>query len=251
MGKRILNIYGVSSKDLNGKMGIYVVTNILNGKQYVGQSHNILRRWYDHRFKSMHPNKVCDYNSKFYQAIRKDGLENFHIKILELCEENRLDEREQFWIKKLDTYNNGYNNDHGGNAACVTKEHHLTDHGKAKLTIGEVKMCRAAYQRGERSRDIYDKYFSNKMEYSGFLRMWHGKTWKEIMPEVFLGNPNPKRKATNEQIIDIRKRFDSGEKIKHIAEYYKGKLGYATVYAIAHRQRYTEKCFEGDVSTSS
>lgn len=30
--------------------------------------------------------------------------------------------------------------------------------------------------------------------------MWHGKTWKHIMPEVFENNPHPRKKVTPEII---------------------------------------------------
>ena len=41
--------------------------------------------------------------------MRKYGRENFSFRILEECPEEKLKEREIYWIKKLDTYNKGYN----------------------------------------------------------------------------------------------------------------------------------------------
>ena len=76
---------GVVVPDLKNKMGIYVITNIKNDKKYVGQSINIQRRWYEHRNKAMHPKKPDEYNKLLYQDMRKDGLENFYIDILEEC----------------------------------------------------------------------------------------------------------------------------------------------------------------------
>lgn len=235
-----------------GKIGIYVITNKINGKQYVGQSTNIQKRWYDHRSKSMHPRKKDEYRNLLYIDIRTYGLENFEIEILEECEKEELKEKEIFWIEKLNTFNNGYNNTPGGDEPCETQAHHLTDHGRAKLSIGDVKMCRIAYRVGMTSRDIYEKYFTGKITYGGFLGMWHGKTWKEVMPEVFENNPRPAQKITPEDVINIRQRFDSGEGCRKIARDYKGKISYTSIFDIAHRKTYKDGIhYKSDVSTSS
>lgn len=250
MGKKIEYPEGIIVPDLKNKIGIYAITNIKNNKKYVGKSTNIQKRWYDHRSKALHPRKKDEYNKLLYQDIRKFGLENFYIEILEECEKESLNEREVYWIQKLDSFNNGYNNDFGGELPCYTKEHHLTDHGKAKLSIGDVKMCREAYKAGKRSREIYEKYFSQKIAWSGFLRMWHGKTWKEIMPEVFQNNPHPSQKVSIEQIEDIRTRFNNGENCHSIARSYIGRLGYCTIYNIANRKTYKDGIhYSSDVST--
>lgn len=93
-------------------MVIYLLTNLINGKQYVGQTIQQLRfRIYDHKLKK-----------KFYigQAIDKYGLENFKIEILEECStKEQLDERERYWIAKLNTKApNGYNLTNGGEGVC-------------------------------------------------------------------------------------------------------------------------------------
>ena len=49
-----------------------------------------------------------------YDAIKKYGEDNFFITTLEVCNEEEIDEREQFWINKLNTYSNGYNATRGG-----------------------------------------------------------------------------------------------------------------------------------------
>lgn len=230
--------------------GVYVITNILNNKQYVGQSKNIKRRWQDHSSKSIHPRKQDEYNSLLYRAMREDGLENFTIKVLEECSIENLKEREVYWIEKLNTYNDGYNNSFGGDLPCETYEHHLTDHGRSVFTIGEVRMCRQAYKEGKKSRDMYESFFKDRITYSGFLQMWHGKNWKEIMPEVFEKNPRPSQKVTLEDIEDIRRRFDSGQGCRSIANDYKGKLSYTTIHGIANRNTYKDNIhYKSDVST--
>lgn len=248
---KISNTIG-SDQNLKNKTGIYVITNKINNKQYVGKSKNIQKRWYDHRNKSMHPKKKDEFTSLLYQAIREYGLDNFTIQILEECSIEELNDKEVYWISKLGTFYDGYNNDFGGELPCYTKEHHLTDHGRAILTIGDVKMCREAYKRGERAKDFYNQFFQHKISWGGFQRMWHGKTWKTVMPEVFKNNPYPAKKVTQEQIDDIRKRYDSGETVYSMANGdYKGILGRTSIYNIATRKTYKDNIhYYSGVSTN-
>lgn len=152
------------------------------------------RRFSDHLSASYNPNHK-DYNQAIHRAIRKYGIENFKIDILE----NNLDtvqqckEREQYWIKYYNTYENRehYNETPGGDMPGYNTIHIGEEHGMAIMTEEQVKYCRQCYKEGKRSRDIYNELFQNsEMSYSGFLRMWHGKNWKHVMPEVFEHNPH-------------------------------------------------------------
>ena len=74
-------------------IGIYLITNKINGKGYVGLSVNIQQRWWDHRNKSMRSTKKEDIDKPLYKAIRKYGLENFELNILEECKQEELKEK--------------------------------------------------------------------------------------------------------------------------------------------------------------
>ena len=90
-------------------IGIYKITNIINNKCYIGQSIDINRRWYDHKYKALYKNDIS-YNSALHSAMRKYGIENFVLEIVEECKENQLDEREKYWIKESNSLTpNGYN----------------------------------------------------------------------------------------------------------------------------------------------
>lgn len=93
--------------------GIYKITNNFNGKCYVGQSIDIYKRWADHKSAYQHkvyPEKVL------YKAFKKYGIGNFTFEIIEKCKKNKLDEREEYWIKKLNSFKNGYNMNSGGHS---------------------------------------------------------------------------------------------------------------------------------------
>jgi len=88
---------------------IYLLTNQVNGKKYVGQSTNLKERMRNHRKKSL---RVID------KAIDKYSWSNFEYEIIE--EEiplSEIDEKEMYWISHYNTYktDNGYNCTPGGN----------------------------------------------------------------------------------------------------------------------------------------
>lgn len=91
------------------RMGfIYLITNTVDGMKYVGQtSRDIETRFAEHCVETRG-------HSRLHLAIQKYGWTKFKVEQLEQCPIDKLDEREIYWIKKLDTYNNGYNLTPGG-----------------------------------------------------------------------------------------------------------------------------------------
>ena len=51
--------------------------------------------------------------------MNKYGIEHFSIKQLEECDYSIVDDRENYWINKLDTYHNGYNATLGGDGKTL------------------------------------------------------------------------------------------------------------------------------------
>ena len=80
-------------------IGIYKITNKVNGKSYIGQSVNIERRWTNHTSVSKNENNK-KYMYPLSQAFRKYGMNNFSFEILEICEENDLTTRETYYYNK-------------------------------------------------------------------------------------------------------------------------------------------------------
>lgn len=92
------------------KYTVYLRTNLVNGKQYVGQTNNLVRR--NHQFNSL----KCEYNKYLDEDRLKFGVDNFDAKILAEVE-TREDawELEQKYIKEYNTvFPNGYNRAFGG-----------------------------------------------------------------------------------------------------------------------------------------
>ena len=91
---------------------IYKITNQLNGKCYVGKTMlTIQERWKQHLKDAK--KERCN-NRPLYKAINKYGENNFKIEQLEKCSDNIVNEREQYWIEKLNSFHFGYNATTGG-----------------------------------------------------------------------------------------------------------------------------------------
>ena len=92
---------------------IYVITNDINGKQYVGKTNSTIeKRFAEHISDS----KKKRYEKRpLYSAMRKYGIEHFYIEALEECSSEESTKKECYQINKLETYgHNGYNATKGG-----------------------------------------------------------------------------------------------------------------------------------------
>jgi group I intron endonuclease len=118
-------------------IGIYKITNTINGKIYIGKSFNLERRRKEH----LHYHSVL--NNILQRAIRKHGKENFTFEILETYENitnDDLSKREIYHISLIDR-KKSYNATLGGEGISglkFSKEHKrkikekLTNHIKTK-----------------------------------------------------------------------------------------------------------------------
>lgn len=88
--------------------GIYAIVNKINNKIYIGQSGHIRLRW-RHHLNDLRNNKHR--STYLNNAINKYDLKNFYFIVLENCESEDLDKRENYWIKKykVDYSKFGYN----------------------------------------------------------------------------------------------------------------------------------------------
>lgn len=93
-----------------------MITNKNTGQKYIGQSKDIEDRWYNH----IHSPKEYSYIDR---AIKKYGVSIFDFTVIESVSISMLLKREQYWIKKYNTYEDKshYNLTPGGdfNPMCV------------------------------------------------------------------------------------------------------------------------------------
>lgn len=100
-------------------VGIYKITNP-EGKAYIGYSREIKVRW------KSYENVNFQSNTLLKNSLKKYGPENHIFEVIEEIKLTKdtygkntavLRKRERYWIKELDTFNNGLNSN-GGGSGC-------------------------------------------------------------------------------------------------------------------------------------
>lgn len=107
------------------------------------------------------------------------GVENFDFDIIEEGPDINLDEREQYYIKYYNSKENGYNKQDGGFNNSIGE-----GNGRAKLTYEDVVAIRIAYNNHQNQKETYE-LFKDKITFNSFQSVWQGRSWSNVMPEVF------------------------------------------------------------------
>ena len=106
-----------------------MIENILNGKFYIGKTVKPVQE----RFKRHIQCAKKRVNCKLYDAMNHYGIDKFVVHVIEdnIQSEDILNEREIYWIAKLNAIENGYNMAAGGNGgASIVPKHWDVNHHK-------------------------------------------------------------------------------------------------------------------------
>ena len=170
---------------------IYMFTNLLNGKQYVGQTINEDKRFYEHTH-------LKDSKCHLDRAIRKYGIENFKYEVLERYEnlpipllKLKLDTDEFFHIVynwTMEPY--GYNQTMGGNGRGGYK---MSDETKRKIQQNRTPVHLNGEQNGCYGKKCINNGFRNLFVYPNEVNSYLADGWKLGM------KPQPNRKTINRQ----------------------------------------------------
>lgn len=212
---------------------VYKYTNKINGKSYVGQTVNPEQRKRSHKSSHTNPNDP-NYDFKFYRALRKYGWENFSYEILEeVTDVHSIYERESFYIKELDSIENGYNLIDSVKGTPYWSDgmkmffSDIARFRNSALDYDDVVKIRKAYLEGEMPSNVYEEYKEAFSHYYSFMNVWCGSRYAYVMPEVFDIRPN-RVKLDYEKAEYIRYLYkNEGLTYKEIAQLY--NIGASTV----------------------
>jgi len=180
---------------------IYKTTNLINGRFYVGKD---------------------AYNKKHYigsgtilkQAIKKYGRENFKKEILEHCSFDILNEREIYWIDKLNAINDGYNITEGGTGGDVITNNPNADEIRKKkkghvpwnkgIPCSEEQRKKCSESQKKRFDNDPNLRYNNGSFKSGKDHILYGKERdREIVEKIIRSNKKVWKKSGRLQKVKI------------------------------------------------
>lgn len=194
----------------NEKYGfIYITTNNINGKKYIGQKSYHKSNWKTYLGSGIH----------LKRAIDKYGKENFSREIIEECStKEELDEREIYWISfynavESDLFYNIANGGDGGYTVAGYSEEELEKYIKkrnkmmslrvskgedcfnSKLTEQEVKeIIQCLMTSSYYLKDIANKYKVSPQTINAIL---HHRAWCHLTKEIIF----PKQKRDTRRVL--------------------------------------------------
>lgn len=82
-----------------GKVGVYIIENVKNGKCYIGSTRRCFKRRWSNHLNELRKNK--HHSIKLQRSFNKHGESSFKFKVLEYCKLEKNREQEQKWIDRM------------------------------------------------------------------------------------------------------------------------------------------------------
>lgn len=146
---------------------IYLITNTITKKQYVGQTirKDIETRWKDHKAVDKNTIGRCLFNT-----YKKYGIDKFKFQIICICFDEDCNQYEEDYIKKYNTIApNGYNLESGGNnSKCHPETKKLiSEKLKGRLLVpitDEIRRKQSLARMGEKNHNFRKKITEERRE---------------------------------------------------------------------------------------
>lgn len=211
---------------------IYKIKNIVNNKQYIGCTITSLKkRFEEHAWRCL----KTDINTKFCNSVKKYGIENFKIDLIEECDVKNIYERETFFIKEYNTYNIGLNSTHGGEG-CLGYRHSKEIREKISKNLKDGRS-----HKGKTYEELYgDKANEEKEKRKLSVKNgWNGMSEKDKEKRV---NNMKKTSRDNSKygvdlIKEIKNKFNEGMSINEVFDLYP-QVKKTYLYTIKNNKRW-------------
>lgn len=184
---------------------VYAIINKINDKKYIGITSNFKERKRVHMWGMK---TLKHRNIKILNAVKKYGIENFSIEVLEEVYGDRMDAliRENYYINYFDSFNNGYNQSEGFDGSVLsspseeTREKHRMNMMGNKHFLGK----KHTEETKNKIRDIHKGKIVSKETKDKLSKARKGK---------YIGKDNPfyGREHTEETKQKIREK--TGKKV--------------------------------------
>ncbi len=204
--------------------GIYKILNTIDERIYVGSSKNMEKRFNVHK---------CELNTKKHKNphllnfINKYGIDKLSFEVLEYCEKDKLEEKENYYFTLLSPQFN-----------ICKKAYRLPE--KRNFTEEQIKEYAELYNNGRSLRWIAINILGNEKYRYTFNDIKNGKTYQEYSHYFIKRKYDQTGKITSEKtkaklretskfalkikenhLLDIIKRINNRESMRVIADSYK------------------------------
>lgn len=127
------------------RSGIYKIACLTTNKIYIGYSTNLKNR--EEKYKNTNiPTQLL-----IKESIEKHGWEYHIFEVIEYCKKEQLKEKERYWIKYFNSFENGLNGNRGGGGPIVHSEE--TRSKISKLRKGTKQSAITILKRSQSMKD--------------------------------------------------------------------------------------------------
>lgn len=206
----------------NYNCGVYKITNLINGKCYVGQSIKLKDRLATHRRHKE--------DSLFHKAIRKYGIENFHFEIIIYCDRQDLNLYENLFILTFNTRSpNGYNLSMDGSYAYPVadetrkkfSDRMSNNHPMSRKVIDITGRIWENVTKCSEELQVHNSHLSSMIRGK---RLWY-KHLKPLDLHYLEDHPEDYKFITKEELDLITPKYVKRNKLKEIIIIEPGKCG--------------------------